>query len=275
MRRPTPGGSRPEGARPDVLEGSVELELKIDGRGERLTLLRERAVWWRRRRTLFVADVHVGKAAAFRAWGAPVPEEVTGHDLARLGELARGLEAERLIVLGDLLHAAAGMTAETNAALRSWRGMLGDAAVWLIRGNHDRKVGGGWAEGLDLREVDPGEVEGDFGGLALLHDPADFGGCGAALAGHLHPGVVLRPADGGKGAGLRAPCFWLRSSRNGWLLVLPAFGTFTGLLPVCAAAGDRVFAVGPGCVIEAAGDTPVRAPVVHRRRLARGAKSTR
>ena len=35
--------------------------------GEQLLLLGERAVYWERTRTLFVADPHFGKAAAFRA----------------------------------------------------------------------------------------------------------------------------------------------------------------------------------------------------------------
>ena len=38
-----------------------------------LTLLPERAVWREASRTLFVADVHIGKAAAFRAAGLPRP----------------------------------------------------------------------------------------------------------------------------------------------------------------------------------------------------------
>ena len=38
-----------------------------------LQLLPERAVWRPRERALFVADLHLGKAAAFRAFGAPAP----------------------------------------------------------------------------------------------------------------------------------------------------------------------------------------------------------
>ncbi len=36
---------------------------------ERVQLLADRALYWPRARTLFVADVHLGKAAAFRAGG--------------------------------------------------------------------------------------------------------------------------------------------------------------------------------------------------------------
>ncbi len=236
-----------------VLEGSVDLDVQINGRAERLTLLRERALWWERTGTLFAADVHIGKAAAFRAWGAPVPEQVTHADLARLAALARHLAPQRLIVLGDLLHAPAGMTDTTFTALRQWRTAVDGLPIVLIRGNHDRKIDAGWADTLNITQVEEGQPLEHAPGVQLLHDPSAWTGRGLALAGHLHPGVVLRPAGGGKAAGLRAPCFWLQKAQAGELLVLPAFGAFTGLMPVGAAPTDRVFAVGPECVIEVMG----------------------
>ena len=45
-------------------------------------LLAERALYWPRAATLFVADVHLGKAAAFRAGGVPLPRGATAADLA-------------------------------------------------------------------------------------------------------------------------------------------------------------------------------------------------
>ena len=41
--------------------------------GEPLHLLPERALWWPAARVLFVADLHLGKAATYRALGQPVP----------------------------------------------------------------------------------------------------------------------------------------------------------------------------------------------------------
>jgi hypothetical protein len=56
--------------------------------------------------TLFVADVHLGKAAAFRAGGVGAARR-DGNDLARLAALLARTGARRLVVLGDFLHAAA------------------------------------------------------------------------------------------------------------------------------------------------------------------------
>lgn len=83
--------------------------------GERVELLAERALHWPRARTLFVADVHLGKTAAFRAGGVPLPGGTTAADLARLSAVLAATCAERLVVLGDLLHAAAGRTPSSIA----------------------------------------------------------------------------------------------------------------------------------------------------------------
>ena len=68
--------------------------------GERMLLLAQRALYWPRERTLFVADVHLGKAAAFRAGGVPVPRGATASDLSRLTALLAGTGARRLVASG-------------------------------------------------------------------------------------------------------------------------------------------------------------------------------
>ena len=64
-----------------------------------------------------------------------------------------------------------------------------------------------------------------------------------ALAGHVHPGVVLAGRGGDR---LRLPCFHF-GARVG---VLPAFGTFTGMHPIKRDPGDRVFVVADNAVPE-------------------------
>ena len=52
--------------------------------GETLHLHADRALYWPRRRMLIVADVHLGKAAAFRSHGIPIPRGTTQKNLQRL-----------------------------------------------------------------------------------------------------------------------------------------------------------------------------------------------
>ncbi len=61
--------------------------MRISFAGERLVLLPDRAIYWEKRATLLVADVHLGKGAAFRAMGVPVPAGNSAKDLKRLSAL--------------------------------------------------------------------------------------------------------------------------------------------------------------------------------------------
>ena len=201
--------------------------------GEDVVLLPERALHWPRARTLFVADVHLGKAAAFRAGGIPVPRGSTGGDLARLSALLRATAATRLVVLGDFLHAAAGRVAALDAAFTQWRAGAPDVAITLVRGNHD--VGAG-----DPPPAWRIDVVGDPHAMApfvLCHEPATPR-TGYALCGHVHPGVRL---SDGRDA-VRLPCFVLGPRRA----LLPAFGRMTGLARITPAAGETVVAIAGG-----------------------------
>ena len=84
--------------------------------GERLELHPERAVHWPARRTLFVADVHLGKEHVFGRRGIPIPGGISAAQLARLAALVARTAAERLVVLGDLMHDAPTDRARTGRA---------------------------------------------------------------------------------------------------------------------------------------------------------------
>ncbi len=202
--------------------------------GETLWLLPERAVWWPARRTLFIADLHLGKAATFRALGQPVPTGTTQANLARLSALVAAHAPHELVVLGDFLHAPEAMTAPVLAAIASWRAAHAALRVTLVRGNHDRRAGDPPAS-LGVQVVDePARL----GGLAACHHPQGVPGA-VVLAGHVHPVVRLH----GRGRDrLRLPCF----VRDEHQLLLPAFGEFTGGHEVAPGPAQQVFAIGEG-----------------------------
>jgi uncharacterized protein len=167
-------------------------------------------------RTLIVADVHWGKAAAFRAHGVPVPHGTTRTGLDRLSTLLARTGAEQLLVLGDLIHARAGMQPDVIEALDSWRGARRELAITLVRGNHDYRAGDPPAS-LGISCVDAPLHVGPF---ALHHHPTDDPS-GYVLAGHVHPVVQVR----GRGRQrVTLPCFAFGTTGG----LLPAFGEFTG-----------------------------------------------
>jgi hypothetical protein len=196
-------------------------------------LLPGRAVWWPRGGALLVADVHLGKSASFRALGLPVPEGELGDDLARLGALQARTGAARLVVLGDLVHAAAGMAEGVVAEVAAWRAAA-PFELWLVPGNHDahvRTLPTSWR----VRVTAPVHDEGPF---RFVHAPA-AGGEGAAYtwAGHVHPGVRI-----GRGRDAEVlPCFHLGPT----LGILPAFGTFTGCARLAVGADEQAWFVLP------------------------------
>ena len=204
--------------------------------GEPVELLPEKALWWPAERMLFIADLHLGKAASFRALGQPVPSGTTQDNLDRLTALIDRHGAQRLVVLGDFLHAAAAQQASVLNPVRHWRARHAELACVLVRGNHDSHAGDPPAD-LQIDVVDEPWPLGPF---AACHHPQRLVGQWV-LAGHLHPTVTLRgPARDRQ----RLPAFW----RSEGLLVLPAFGAFTGgsIRPV--PAGTDCFAVGGGRV---------------------------
>jgi DNA ligase-associated metallophosphoesterase len=209
-------------------------------RGEELVLLPERAIFWERASTLLVADAHFGKAATFRARGIPVPHGTTTDNLARLDALIARWPVERIVFLGDFLHAKEANAPSTIDAIARWRAGHAAIAMTLVRGNHDARAGDPPARlGIDI--VDESHVVGPF---SMRHHPRP---CehGYVLAGHLHPGFRL----GGRGGeGLRLPCFWFGHDAGSRVGVLPAFGDFTGTWLVDALPDDRVYVVAPGAV---------------------------
>lgn len=206
--------------------------------GEELHLLPARAVYWTRERTLFVADPHFGKAAAFRAGGVPVPRGTTTENLRRLDDALRRTAARRIVFLGDFLHAREGRAPETLRVLNEWRKTHAGVEMLLVRGNHDVRAGDPPAELAIQCETGP-LVEPPF---VFAHHPTTSND-GYVLAGHIHPGVWLH------GAGRqyeRLPCFWFGAQAA----VLPAFGEFTGLASVDVRDGDRVWVVAENDVID-------------------------
>lgn len=203
---------------------------------ETLHLLPEQALWWPATQTLFIADLHLGKAASYRRLGQPVPAGSTQDNLQRLTHLIARHAPQHIIFLGDFLHAATGRTAAVLAALRAWRDQHAALRMTLVRGNHDSHAGDPPPE-LGIAVVDEPFLVGSF---AACHHP-QVHATHFVLAGHNHPVVHLH---GGARDSLRLPCF----VKDEGQATLPAFGAFTGGYAVQAQAGRCIYAVGGGRV---------------------------
>lgn len=203
---------------------------------ERLMLDPAGLLAWPAQRLLVVADLHLEKGSAFAARGAGLlPPYDTRETLARLQLAIRRWRPARLIALGDSFHDRDGATrlgAEDLALLR--RMLQGIETLWVL-GNHDPvapaalpgSAAAEWREGAVLfrHQAQPGAV------------------AGFEVSGHFHPKATMPTRCGG----VTRPCF----VTDGRRLILPAFGAYTGGLPVADPAiagllprGGRAFLLG-------------------------------
>ncbi|MGX1020195.1 DNA ligase-associated metallophosphoesterase [Pseudomonas sp. Y3 TE3536] len=210
--------------------------LAIEHCGETLWLLPDKALYWPARRALLVADVHIGKAASYRALHQPVPRGTTEATLARLDQLLTSHECQMLIILGDFLHARTARAPATLAKLQTWRERHAGLRIVLVRGNHDRHAGDP-PPALGIEVVEEPWLLAPF---ALQHEPVAHPQH-PVLAGHVHPVFVLQ---GRARQRLRLPCFLMGDA----ISLLPAFGEFTGGWRVHPDAENRVFLAGAGRV---------------------------
>lgn len=204
--------------------------------GEALELQPEGALHWPRRATLFIADPHFGKDEHFRRAGLPLPAGTLADDLARLDRVLERTGAPRLVVLGDLVHAAPGPAATWPERISAWRERHPELDWLVVAGNHDRGLRPPAAWRLDWRQAPVTDAP-----FALAHEPGPIEGH-YTLAGHWHPVAELASA----GERARLPVFAFGDA----FAVLPAFGGFTGGGPVVDSAmrayalvEDRVIAL--------------------------------
>lgn len=199
--------------------------------GESVRLLADRALFWPARRRLLLADLHLGKADAFRASGIALPRGGTAHDLARLSALVAATDATSVWILGDVLHGRADLS-HWRGAWNAFRDAHRGLEIVALAGNHDRV----------LRDAGLGiELAGDEvrdGPFLLAHAPR-LDADAHVLCGHLHP-VLKLPGQA------RAPVFWLRRGCT----VLPAFSAFTGGMAVALAPGEAAVACNGRALVE-------------------------
>ncbi len=210
---------------------------KIQLKDQTLTLHPFKAIFWEEHRTLLLADLHLGKVGHFRRAGIPVPRAASDANWDRLYSLLFDLKPSRVFFLGDLFHSDYNPEWEDLGQLIR---QFSSVDFTLVQGNHDILPGHCYEEaGIRVRE------EGwQVGPFWLTHHPVAEPPPGLYnLAGHIHPGVLLRGMGKFK---KKVPCFYFGEKAG----LLPAFGTFTGLASVRSRKGDRVFVLAGEEVLE-------------------------
>lgn len=212
----------------------------IDIFGEEIVLMPEASLFWTRRSTLFVADLHLGSGDKPSRGLLRRRSETIHADLQRLSRALRSTKAKKLVILGDLFHAKTKPSPAVLHTFTLWREHHSELELVLVRGNHDRAVGDPPSE-LNIEVVDPGCTVPPF---VLYHEPPPTSpSAGYALCGHYHPAAGM---PGSEGQEILLPCFWFRSRRG----ILPAFGSATGYRDIHAKSTHRVYVIADGRVVK-------------------------
>jgi len=169
------------------------------------------ALFHRCQRWLAVADLHFGYELSQRAAGNLFPPWGMQTIEARLLELLGDYNPALLLLLGDLVHDAAGATAFFSLVAR----LRQHCEIMLIAGNHDREIK---HQTSNIKSSDVDLVESWRSDGFYFH----HGDCAVELpdciqvSGHHHPVGAVRD-----GAGLRLKLPALVQRRNCW--IMPAF----------------------------------------------------
>lgn len=212
--------------------------------GQRLEARGSGALFWPDRRWLIVADLHLGKSERMaRRGGALLPPYEVLETLDRLEAEIAATDPAAVVSLGDGFDDDAAVQALPDMLCDRLRGMAsGRRWIW-VSGNHDPSP---------VCPRLPGETAAELlaDGLALRHEA----GAGPDVSGHFHPCVRL--------AGDRRRCFLAGRDH----LILPAFGAYTGGLPIDSPV---LAALVPQGLAIACGPRPLPVPVGHAPRARR------
>jgi len=210
--------------------------MEIVLKGHRVVLLSEKALHFPDDKILVISDLHFGKVNHFRRSGIPVPLKANDKNTETLIELFSRTKPDRVIFLGDLFHSHYNDEWEViGQVIKHFRSI----SFELVQGNHDI---------MSQHQYDRHQLKVHdellIGSILFTHEPLEEVREGQFnLAGHIHPGVRLS----GRGRqALTLPCFYFGKT----LGLMPAFGAFTGFVPIQVKKTDRVFVIADGKIIK-------------------------
>ncbi len=179
--------------------------------GEELELHAGGALYWPAENMLIVSDLHLEKASFLARFGAAIPQYDTLDTLMRLDALLHHYQPSHVVCLGDSFHdrnAHHRMPEQEHAYLKT---LMQRVKAWhWVLGNHD----------VALANTLEGNVIINYicRTILLSHEP-DASPL-AQIIGHYHPKARLSLG----GRRVNGKCFMLAEK----LLIMPAFGSFTG-----------------------------------------------
>ncbi len=194
--------------------------------GNRMTILVERCLYWSSQQMLIISDVHLGKSDHFRKAGIAFSQGVELGDLEKIEKLIIEYQPQTVIFLGDLFHSQHNIQWDIFA---QWIKKFTTQFI-LIEGNHDLLTPNMYKQ-VNITCIEELTIQ----NICFTHEPIENGNR-FNICGHIHPGIRL---VGKANQSVRLPCFWIKKNQ----IVLPAFGSLTGLYIVEPRKDELVFGI--------------------------------
>jgi uncharacterized protein len=192
-------------------------------------LLHEKALYKPDERLLIIADIHLGKARHFRKEGIPIPARAQDNDYVNLELLFKKIQPEKVYFLGDLFHSSFNGDWDNFCMLVA---RFSHIEFTLVKGNHDI-INARLFEKLNITVTET--IEDQF--FVYSHEPLQKTAKKKVnITGHIHPGVVI---SGVARQSIKLPCFYITQ----YFIILPAFGTLTGLYSMEKTSRAKIYAV--------------------------------
>ncbi|WP_350292526.1 ligase-associated DNA damage response endonuclease PdeM [uncultured Croceitalea sp.] len=183
-------------------------------------------IFWVEKSMLLISDVHLGKVAHFRKFGAAVPQKAIHKNFILLDEIVKHFQPFQICFLGDLFHSS--LNKEWQL-FENWVEKTPSEIV-LIAGNHDI-IAPEKFESLGIQIFQELILD----NFLLTHHPEERENL-INFCGHIHPAVRLQGFGRQR---LKLPCFFKKTNQ----LILPAFGEFTGTYVLEPTKEDEVYAI--------------------------------
>jgi uncharacterized protein len=186
---------------------------------ETFVLLPEKALLRKATDELIIADVHLGKATHFNKAGMPIPASVVEKEIDQLEQLIKKYQVKSVLFLGDLFHST--INSEW-AIFTDFLKRYDTLNFILIKGNHDI---------FDAKHYSHANFK-----VVNILAHTKF-----VICGHIHPAIKMRSSAKQT---FTLPCFYKTDKH----LILPAFGSLTGLHVLPIKKAEQIFIISKNTV---------------------------
>lgn len=190
-----------------------------------------KCIYWEAENALLLSDVHLGKTNHFRKNGIAISSEVANMDYINLELAINHFNPNKIIIIGDLFHSV--FNKEVNF-FGEWKKVFSHIKWILVKGNHDILHNSTYQD-LQIEVVDKLIVQ----NICFLHEPhTDLLNQFPSLkfiTGHIHPAIKVKLGV----HQTNLPCFFFSNQ----VLILPAFGRFTGVHVIKSKKENRIFCI--------------------------------